>query len=1811
MSFLRRLCDRGISSMIALTSGGFTMAHLKLFVLGQPRLERDGGPIELNLRKALALLVYLAVSGQPHSRDALATLLWPESDQREGRARLRRTLHRLTQAIGDDILDSGPEAIRLYSHVDLWLDSAAFRQHITAGLAAAPQDVFAPERLAHLNAAVELYTEDFLAGFTLPDSPTFDEWQFFQRESLRQLYGQVLEQLVQAYRSQQAWEKAIAYARKWVALDRLHEPAHRMLMQLYAWAGQHAAALRQYQECARILDAELAAAPEDETTALYEAIRTRQLAPLQVSDRQPSPSSEINQSELRKRYVVEERLAEGGQGEVYRGRDQLTGHIVGILDTFEQAGRYAIVMEYVPGGSLRALLEQARRLPLEQVLTLGLELADALSRAHHLGIIHRDLKPENVLLAADGTPRLTDFGMARLERDDARLTQSGTLFGSPAYMSPEAIRGEELDARSDVWSLGVLLYELLAGRRPFEGVQITPVLAAIQTDPVPDLREFRPDAPQPLVDLLSQMLVKERTKRIASMRQIAAALEAIRDGRAAEGILPEQRGQTHADEASVPVADTPSRADHATAHPLTSAGRIAPGALGDDSQPGAAEGPLFVACEQELGRLDGLLDLALAAQSQVAFVVGEAGQGKTALLQAFARRAQQAHPELIVAGGNCNAYTGAGDPYLPFREILELLTGDIEARALAGRLRRDHAERLWNSLPAAAQALLEVGPDLLDTFISARRLLSRAGASVAGGAAWLTELQALVESKVARPIGPQQQALFEQYAKVVQHLARRAPLLLILDDLQWADEGSTNLLLYLGRRLQGCRVLIVGAYRPADLAMGRDGERHPLERVVGELQRDFGEIALDLSRAEGRVFLDALLDSEPNLIGESFRATLYQQTAGQPLFTIELLRDMQERGELARDDAGRWVVAPSLDWSSLPARVEGAIGERIGRLDARLRELLQVASVEGEEFTAEVVARVVGADEHEVVRQLSHELDQTHQLVQALGIRRVGALRLSRYRFRHILIQRYLYGSLDEVVRAYQHEAVGHALEVLYAAQASEVAAQLAWHFEVAQLPETAAVYHEQAGDQARRSAALDAAIRYYQTALEQWPALDRAGRAGLLRKLGECQWVTGQLQDALATFEVCQSLYESLGDREGAGAVQRLLGRLYWEKGDRERSWRHYNQALVLLEQGPESVELARAISAISQMHMIASEYGQAIAWGERALALAERLGAEDVMVHALNNVGVAYSMTGDPKRGEAMLRESLRRALDLGLPLDTCRAYRNLGTMLARLGRYAEARATFEELQAYATRVHAPLFASTALVELTGLDWLAGRWRQALSRRQQIIERLERSQPIGYLEVTASTLFGWMHNDLGQAHVARQILEQELPTARSQAELQTTGPHLAQVARALILLDLETDAGDIVYELLELLSRTPDFNPDNTVPLIFLCRWLAGHPTPSALDDARVILLTLERGDAQIGSRETAAAVSEARGMLALSEKEPLRAVEQLRQAAAGWQTLGRPYDQTRTLTDLGRALALAGDASEARAALDQAQSLVESLAAQLDAAELKAVFLNSPLVQELRSAQSAVLAAPPRKLAPSFLIPHQRGDELSYTPPSHAKGPLFVARQRELSWLDGMLDAALAGQHGVAFVMGEAGQGKTALLRTFARSSQAAHPDLVVAWGSCNAYTGAGDPYLPFREILELLTGNVGVDALAGQLHRDHANRLWHTLPAAAQALVDVGPDLLDTFVPTRGLLRRATAYAGGEAAWVQQLQQLVSRKLIRPTDPRQQDLFEQYARVVQDLARRSALLLILDVLQWADRGSTDLLLHLGRRLKGCRV
>ena len=202
-----------------------------------------------------------------------------------------------------------------------------------------------------------------------------------------------------------------------------------------------------------------------------------------------------------------------------------------MLAFYQHDSAYNLVMEYLPGGTLRDLLEREHALPVARAVEIALELADALSRAHHLHILHRDLKPENILLDTDGHPRLIDFGLAMLQGSDARLTQAGMLLGSPAYMSPEAIQGQELDTRSDVWSFGVLLFEMLAGRPPFDAEQIHTLLHQIVNQPPPSLPELCPDVPAALVRLIERMLEKERDRRLPSMRQAAAELEAIRDGK--------------------------------------------------------------------------------------------------------------------------------------------------------------------------------------------------------------------------------------------------------------------------------------------------------------------------------------------------------------------------------------------------------------------------------------------------------------------------------------------------------------------------------------------------------------------------------------------------------------------------------------------------------------------------------------------------------------------------------------------------------------------------------------------------------------------------------------------------------------------------------------------------------------------------------------------------------------------------------------------------------------------------------------------------------------------------------------------------------------------------------------------------------------------------------------------------------------------------------------------------------------------------------------------------------------------------------
>lgn len=499
---------------------------------------------------------------------------------------------------------------------------------------------------------------------------------------------------------------------------------------------------------------------------------------------------------------------------------------------------------------------------------------------------------------------------------------------------------------------------------------------------------------------------------------------------------------------------------------------------------------------------------------------------------------------------------------------------------MAGTITRETGRRLWNMLPSAVQALVDRGPDLIDTFIPRATLLEHASAHSPLPSDLFSRLQELLKRKPPGGTGVisvLQEDLFEQYTRVLHALSKHNPLLLVLDDMQWADVGSISLLFHLGLRLAGCRMLVLGAYRSEEITIGKDGGQHALEPVINEFRRLYGDMLVDMDQAEGRAFINAYLDSEPNRLGNSFRTMLYYQTLGQPLFTIELLRGLQERGDLVQDQKGFWVEGPSLDWETLPVRVEAAIQERIDRLPLELQRTLSLASVEGEIFTAEALAKVQGMNAQDLLQCLSRELDRRHHLVRAESIQRLGDQPLSRYRFRHILFQKYLYGILDEVERVHLHEQVGISLENLYRVEEhlEMNAVQLARHFEEARITEKAIHYLNMAGERAVVLSAYQDAVVHINRAL------------ALLENMPE------DLESAQLELTLQLSLGKALrGDVSGPS----------WGKV--------INKARELCRQTGHVHELCQVLGELSILYYVKAEYKKACELAEESLELAQKSG-------------------------------------------------------------------------------------------------------------------------------------------------------------------------------------------------------------------------------------------------------------------------------------------------------------------------------------------------------------------------------------------------------------------------------------------------------------------------------------------------------------------------------------------------------------------------------------------------------------------------
>jgi hypothetical protein len=620
-------------------------------------------------------------------------------------------------------------------------------------------------------------------------------------------------------------------------------------------------------------------------------------------------------------------------------------HILVVHDFGEFRGRPFIVMEFVEGETLRARID-ASPLPLKDAISITTQVASALAASHLRGIVHRDIKPENVMLRPDGYVKVLDFGLARqLVGDETEAVtgmQPDALVGTLRYMSPEQSRGESVLAPSDVFSLGLVLFEMIAGRHPFHASSNLAVVHGIQSGTPPSS-----GAGAEIDDLLDEMLDKQPRSRLTAA-DVAARLKGF---------------STRA-----PGVEYVSRR------------RVSVGREGERESLRAA----FEAAERGHGK--------------VVAVSGEPGIGKSTLVEDFL--SEIATP-VWIGRGRCSERLAGAEAYLPFLEALEsLLARDPSVGAVMKQL--------------APGWYVQVAPMSADES-SAARVMAEAQSGSA-------------------------ERLMREMAALLQEIARTRPFVLFLDDVHWADVSTIDLLQFLAPKLARMRGLVLVTYRPSDLAVSR----HPFLRLKADLTAHGALQDVPIAFLTGQDVTRYVSSQMPNAPGH-LGALIYRKTEGNPLFMVDLVAYLRERGLPAE-----W--AEEIE-RKIPESLRGMIERKIETLGDEQRQLLRVAAVQGFEFDSAIVAEVLERDPADVEDALQ-SLERMHGLVQLLREQELpsGAFSL-RYQFTHVLYQSALYGSVSPSRKSLWSGKVADALERAHGDRKQAVAAELALLYEMARDP--------------------------------------------------------------------------------------------------------------------------------------------------------------------------------------------------------------------------------------------------------------------------------------------------------------------------------------------------------------------------------------------------------------------------------------------------------------------------------------------------------------------------------------------------------------------------------------------------------------------------------------------------------------------------------------------------------------------------------------------------------------------------------------
>jgi serine/threonine protein kinase/tetratricopeptide (TPR) repeat protein len=972
-----------------------------------------------------------------------------------------------------------------------------------------------------------------------------------------------------------------------------------------------------------------------------------------------------------------------------------------------------LVMERLEGPALSKEIRVCGTMPLDRTLTIFKQVCAAVAAAHKQGVVHRDLKPSNIIFqranCEDDLIKVVDFGIAKLIRNSKgeKLTTADFAVGTPEYMSPEQCLGHKLDERSDIYSLGIVLYEMLTGEVPF----YNPVASAI-------LVQHAIETPRPLsrvnssIDLAVDSVVlkaleKNPDKRFRSSLEMATEFElacrSVMSKKVRSGSQPslkeEQKGngleQSDSTLPKIPVSKReplPFKTGFMKTPTQTEELKAATGA--QKSVHFSFE--RFVGRAEEIKRLEERFEQVKSGLGRTMLISGDPGVGKTELVSQFQRRIGAKAFFLV---GKFYEYGGDNNPYRPYLDGLYSFVRNFPERSSSGGWPKPRIKGLTTKIR-----------ERLDEVDSVINVDARAKAPS-------------VEEQI-------KYRTFELLANIFVTISATTPVILFLDDVHWANSLSLEFLAYLVRNTEKNRIFILCTARNHEVF----DETRPIKTWLRRISRSngFDQIRLNsLSDTEVRALIDSIFGNIK--INENVTDRLFEVSEGNPFYLGEIIRQLiQEQKIIWMGD--RWQCA-DIEGLELPGSILELVELHLKRLTDETIEVFTRAAVMGEKFSFKLLLKITDLSK-EVLMEII-DIGLSEFIIKESTASEPFAD--DYFVFYHSTMRKVLYERLSSYRRRRLHAQIGEKLETLNPRRLERMASELAYHFYHGSNYRKALHFSMKAGEAARNLFAIEEALKYYSWAGESLQQLADAGeqpeekepewlcnfylayggvlmhlgkndsareqfetglkmsreanlascQGKILRAMGELAWSRGHYKEARELCEVGLALLSDAGDASGQCRLLGVIGNTYFSQGLFDQAIESYQQMLELARQTGDRSSEGDALCHIGLIQGWRSQSQKALEYLDQALEIVRNIGDRESERQVMMFIGNIYYDMGELGKAVEYYQHSLSIARAIGRRRGECRIAVNMGEICRQMGDLQGAQTYFNEARSIAAEI------------------------------------------------------------------------------------------------------------------------------------------------------------------------------------------------------------------------------------------------------------------------------------------------------------------------------------------------------------------------------------------------------------------------------------------------------------------------------------------------------------------------------------------